>query len=326
MLLAGSDDGIYRIAGVTTDDDTRAEKLFDADQLYRLRRFNAVEGVFATAESGLAYAPDGLDWTALSLPADRVYAVTVDPSGNRLYAGARPARVYVADVADGVPTDERAWEELAGFRALRDRADWGIPRHDGVSQVRRLCTHPDAPRRLVAGIEVGGVFVSDDRGETWTDRRIDGFDAPHADDVHHVAMPDAETLVASTGSGLYRSTDTGRTWTRLDVGRRQRYFREACVHDGSIYAGAAPGSSSSWEDDTDHALLESHDGGTLEAVPSPTPAEVALGTTKLDGDVLAATHRGTLLRRGAAGWRIVGEIPTPGSVRGRYLPLSWSGD
>jgi photosystem II stability/assembly factor-like uncharacterized protein len=323
MLYAGSDDGVYRLSGVVGPEESSAEKVLDAEQVFRVCRFDAVDGLFAAAESGLYHSPGGAEWAALSLPEERVYAVTAAPSGNRLYAGTRPSRVFAADVDAGTPPEADAWDEVSGFRELRERSDWGIPRHDGRSQLRSLRTHPDAPDRIVAGVEVGGVHVSDDRGETWADRRIEGFDTPHTDDIHHVALADADTLVASTGSGLYRSPDVGRTWERLDADHRQRYFREAFVSDGVVYAGGAPASSASWAEDPDHALFEAREGGRLERVSSPVPDEVAVGWCEADGDVLAATHRGTLLRRRSDGWLAVGEVPTSGDVRGRYLPLCW---
>lgn len=327
MLIAGSDDGVYRLPDGTEsgepDRTAEVERVLEAEQVYRLRQFDGLEGLFATAESGLYYSPDGVEWTECSLPEEQVYAIAASPSGRRLYAGTRPARVFVADSSGGVPVDGQAWTELAGFRDLRDRTDWGIPRHDGVAQLRSLRTHPATPDRIVAGIEVGGIYVSDDRGASWTPRRIEGFDAPHTDDIHHVALADEATIVASTGSGLYRSPDVGRTWERLDDSYRQRYFREAFVADGVVYAGAAPGSSSSWEDDPDHALFEWRGGDSLERVPSPTPEEVVIGWCAVDGDAVAATHRGTLLRRTREDWRVIGTVPTPGRVRGRYLPLTW---
>ncbi len=322
MLFAGSDDGVYRVEGVRAG-ETSVERVLAADRVYRVRQFEGVPGLLATAESGLYHSPDGREWTELAVPEDRVYAVAASPTDQRLYAGTRPSRVFVADCESAVPTDPGDWEELSGFRELRERTDWGIPRHDGISQVRSLCTHPDAPDRIFVGVEVGGVHVSDDRGASWTARTVDGFDAPHTDDIHNLAVPDSETVVASTGSGLYRTTDAGRTWDRLDTGHRQRYFRESFVHDGTVYAGAAPGSSASWESDPDHALFEGHEGGRLEAVPSPTPEEVAIGWTAVEGEVVAATHLGTLLGRRDGDWEVIGSVPTPGSVRGRYLPLSW---
>jgi hypothetical protein len=323
MLIAGSTDGVYRLADVRGSGKPTVETVLDVDEVFRVRQFDALEGLFVTAESGLYYSANGDEWTALSVPEDQIYAVTASPSDGKLYAGTRPAGLFVADGESGLPTDESDWEAVPGFREMRARSDWGIPRHDGLAQVRSLCTHSDAPDRIVAGIEVGGVHVSDDRGETWTDRRIDGFDAPHADDVYHVALADGETLVASTGSGLYRSTDTGRSWERLDTGHRQRYFREAFVHGGTVYAGGAPRSSSSWESKTDHALFECHDGRTLERVSSPVADEVVVGWCAVGDDVMAATHRGTLLRRRPAGWRAVGSVPVPDGELARYLPLTW---
>lgn len=323
MLLAGTTDGVYQITGLHESGTPTVEKVLAATEVFRLRQFDAVDGLFATAESGLYYSSDGREWTALSLPEDHVYAVTASPSGDRLYAGTRPARLFVADIASDVPPTESAWAEVAGFRKLRAQNDWGIPRHDGMAQIRSLCTHPDTPDRLIVGIEVGGIHVSDDRGETWTSRHITGFDAPHTDDIHHVAVADSETLIASTGSGLYRSSDTGRSWERLDTAVRQRYFREAFVHNGSVYAGGAPGSSSSWEEETDHALFVSQDGQSLARISLPVPDEVPIGWCAIGDDVVAATHRGTLLQHQPTDWQVVGTVPTPERELARYLPLSW---
>lgn len=323
MLYAGSDDGIYRLPKIGSAADQAPEKVLDAERVFRLRQFDGVDGLFATAESGLYLSHDGTEWRAVAHPAAKVYAVAASPSGDRLITGTRPVRVYVADADEGVPGDADAWTEQPGLREVGQRLDWGLERHDGVAQVRSLRTHPEAPDRLVAGVEVGGIHVSDDGGASWTSRRIEGFDAPHTDDIHHLAMPEADTLVASTGSGLYRSTNVGRTWSRVDTGHRQRYFREAFVHDGRLYAGAAPASSSSWESDPDHALFEAEPGETLARVDSPVPDEHPIGWCAVDGDPVVATHRGTLLRRGASSWTVVGSVPTPGNVQGRYLPLAW---
>lgn len=324
MLYAGSDDGVYRVTGVADGGPTSAERILDAGRVYRVRQFEAIDGIFVTAEAGLYHSPDGEEWTAISVSEESVYAVGASPSGDRLYAGTRPAGVFYADASDGLPTEAGDWQESDGFRDLRERSDWGLPRHDGLAQVRSLCTHVDSTDRVVAGVEVGGVYVSEDRGRTWRSRRIDAPEAEHSDDVHHLAMADSETIVAATGTGLYRTTDVGQTWTRLDADHPQRYFREAFVHDGRIHAGASPGlGSPSWDEETDHGLFESRDGRPLERVESPAPTEVPLGWGLVDGNVVVATHRGTLLCRGADGYEEIGSVPTPGDVRGRYLQLTW---
>lgn len=181
------------------------------------------------------------------------------------------------------------------------------------------------------------MYVSDDAGETWSDRRITGFDAPHTDDIHHIALEDADTMLAATGSGLYRTTDTGRTWHRLDAGRPQTYFREAAVHDGRRFAGGSPASPRYWTENRDHALLECGDGETLDAVSTPVPDEVAVGWTELKGGLVTATNLGTLLRRNPDGltadddnrtenhdmWTELGTVPVAESVHGRCIPMTW---
>ena len=179
MIYAGSTDGVYRIAGVGGE-PFETERVVETDRVYRLESVDRgpLSGLLAAGESGLFHSPDGRDWLRLSVPEQQVYAVAAAPSGERVYAGTRPSDLYVADCGASVPTDEDDWEPVAGFRDLAERVDWGIPRHDWISQVRSLRIHPDAPERLIAGIEVGGVHVSDDGGETWQSRHIEGFDAP----------------------------------------------------------------------------------------------------------------------------------------------------
>ncbi|PSQ17746.1 hypothetical protein BRD00_06590 [Halobacteriales archaeon QS_8_69_26] len=56
---------------------------------------------------------------------------------------------------------------------------------------------------------------------------------------------------------------------------------------------------------------------------SPTPGELAIGWCVADGEVVAATHQGSLLARRDGHWEVAGEVPVPGEVGGRYLPLTW---
>lgn len=319
MLVAGSDDGVYRIADVREPGETTAEKVLDSGRAFRVRQFDALDGLFAATESGLYHSRDGTEWTDLGVPAEEVCAVCANPAGDRLYAGTRPARVYVSPSVssdDGPDPGADQWRELDGFRELRSR-EWRKARHDDVAQVRSLRTHSDAPERVVAGVEVGGVHVSDDRGETWRARN----EGVH-DDVHHVHVVAPDTYLASTGFGLYRTTDAGRSWTRLDRNVERRYFRESFSLDGVVYAGGAYGSSSTWAEETPHALFECR-GNALEQVASPTPDELAIGWCSIGDAVVGATHRGTILVKRDGDWRKAGRVPVPGDVTGRYLPLAW---
>ncbi|ERH08287.1 MAG: hypothetical protein J07HX64_00027 [halophilic archaeon J07HX64] len=251
MLLAGSDDGVYRLTDPTEPGTRTATAVLDSGRVLRVRTFDALPGVFAATRTGLYHSPDGVDWTDLAVPTEQVYAVGAD--GRRLYAGTRPAAVYVTQIDGTIGSAPLAWRELDGFQDLPSRGDWRLPRHENLAQVKDL--HAPAPERLVAGVEVGGVHSSDDGGKTWTERR-DGVD----DDIHELRAVSAREWLAATGDGLYRTTDGGGTWTRLDDDVEQRYFRAVLATEGGVYAAGAMANSSTWEDDDADPALFRWDG------------------------------------------------------------------
>jgi len=118
--------------------------------------------------------------------------------------------------------------------------------------------------RIYAAVEVGGVLISDDGGNTW--RLAEGSDgSPDMNrdlgtmihpDVHSIAVhPTSSDLVtAATGGGLYRSTDGGRSWKSI-----YRCYIRAIWVDPVDYrhmiAGPADGVSRNGR------IEESHDGG-----------------------------------------------------------------
>ena len=300
-LLIGTDDGVFRVPDTTLDD---AEQVLDGGTVLRVRTFAAAEGVFTATRTGLYRSrDDGLTWDRLGVPREEVYSVVASSDGGCLYAGTHPAYLYVS--GDRGET----WDELVGFQDLPSREEWYTPRHRNEAHVRSLGVHPEVPERVIAGVEVGGVHVSEDRGETWTERR----NGVH-DDVHHVLVLGAGEYVASCGGGLYRTDDGGRSWTRLDANVDHTYFREAIASDGRLYAAAARRSPGTWRGDTgaDGVLLESDDrGDTFEQMSYPgSPNEVVLAWTEVAGRVLAGTNAGRVLVRGDDGWTDTGGVST----------------
>ena len=317
-LLLGTVDGVYSASDVRFDAATR---VLDAGRVMRVRRFAGSEGVFACSKTGLYRSTDGgTKWSGLEIPPEEVYSVVVSPDGERLYAGTHPAHLYVSE------NGGESWRELDGFQELPSRDEWHTPRHRNEAHVRSLGAHSDTPDRVVAGVEVGGVHVSEDRGDSWTERR-DGVSASDAsggssraersdgvhDDVHHVLVHGPNEYIASCGGGLYRTQDAGRSWTRLDEQLPHRYFREATVHDGRLYAAAARGPPPTWsgESGADAALFVSDDDGeTFTTVSYPgEPQEVVLAWTAADGQLIAGTNEGRVLLEGDDGWETVGQAP-----------------
>lgn len=294
-LLAGTRDGVYRGAPDAFDEAVRT---LESGRVMRVRTFGG--RAYAATRSGLFRSTDGGDaWTQLPTPREEVYSVLEHPVDDRLYVGTHPAHIYASS------DDGATWTECEGLQALPSRESWHTPRHRNEAHVRSL--RAVGPDRIVAGIEVGGVHLSTDAGQTWTERR----DGLH-DDIHHVLVTD-DAWIASTGDGLYRSEDDGRSWRRLDADLTHRYFREAHVHDGRLYAAASRGPPPTWDGDggTDAALFESTDGGeTFRQVDYPgRPGEFVLAWTTVDGAVHAGTTAGGLLRRDDDGWTAAGRVP-----------------
>lgn len=230
-----------------------------------------------------------------------MYSVLVSPDAERLYAGTHPAHLYVS--TDG----GESWRECEGFQELPSRDQWHTPRHRNEAHVRSLGTHPSAPDRVITGVEVGGVHVSEDRGKSWTERR-DGVQ----DDVHHVLVRNSDEFLASCGNGLYRTWDAGRSWKRLDDSLPHRYFRETTVHDDRLYTAAARGPPGTWRGDTgaDGALFVSEDDGrSFVSVSYPgEPHEVVLAWAVADGHLIAGTNEGRVLLERGDSWETVGQV------------------
>ncbi|MEF8806425.1 WD40/YVTN/BNR-like repeat-containing protein [Natronomonas sp.] len=294
-LLLGARTGVFRGRPEAVEAPVR---VLDCDRVLRVRAFGP--RVYAATRSGLYRSLDGgRSWNHIETPRPEVYSVLEAPVGERLYVGTHPAHVYVSEDAG------ESWAECETFQELPSREEWYTPRHRNESHVRAL--RSAGGERIVAGVEVGGVHLSEDGGETWTERR----QGVH-DDVHHVLVQDAEEWVASTGTGLYRTRDSGRSWTRLDGDLDRRYFREAFSYDGRLYAAATAGPPPTWDGPkgTDAALYESCDGGdTLEPVEyAGAPGEFVLSWAAADGNVYAGTTGGLLLRREPDGWLGAGSI------------------
>jgi hypothetical protein len=324
MLIAGSQDGVYAVTGVLDGEGATADRVLDAGATMRVRQFPAFDGVFAATRTGLYHSLDGEAWTDLGVPTEAVYSVGASPDG-RLYAGTQPAAIYVAEADGGAGLDALEWRQLDGVQSLPSRDDWRLPRHDDLAHVRDVHVHPDAPDRVVAGVEVGGVHVSEDGGETWTERRgeVD-------DDVHELRVVGPEEFVAATGFGLFRSTDAGRSWTQLNRDADQQYVRSVFATDDAVYAGTALSNTTTWtEDDADPALFVLEDDTSAQRVDHPRPGETVTGMTAVDGGVVAATHHGTLLvqERAATGgdaeWRVAGSLPVDRQLDSSYTPLAW---
>ena len=131
-----------------------------------------------------------------------------------ILAGASmPVAVPAQDVAQVSPSlfGELRWRNIGPFRAGRTKAAAG---------------HPSQPHTFYIGMVNGGVWKTTDAGRTWTPIFDDqptgsiGWVAVAPSDPNILYVASGEGLPRpdlSTGDGVYRSSDAGRTWTHLGL-------------------------------------------------------------------------------------------------------------
>jgi photosystem II stability/assembly factor-like uncharacterized protein len=143
---------------------------------------------------------------------------TFDTTGDRIWAGVAQAGLFISD--DGGTT----WAPIDGLNEHRTRSEWQ-PGFGG------LCAHRvkiDGDHQWVA-ISAVGVFRSDDGGAGWEPRN-DGVDAVGLPEdaprpevgycVHCVAHDpnDPMRIWRQDHSGVYRTSDGGDNWEKIETG------------------------------------------------------------------------------------------------------------
>lgn len=167
-------------------------------------------------DEGNVKFPEGSEWSL-----KRVWQI--QPAGgdqpDTVYAGVQPASLFRSD--DGGVT----FALVQGLYDHPHRPKW-TPGNGG------LCLHtvlidPDDPRRMYVGISTGGVYRTEDGGESWTVRN-QGIRAEFLPEkypefgqcVHKIAFNPARprTLYLQNHWGLYRSDDGADSWTDIANG------------------------------------------------------------------------------------------------------------
>ena len=227
--------------------------------------------VFAGTSDGVWRSTDrGTTFKRADFPdvKKQVWSFMVDSRAPRkMLAGASPIDVYRS--SDG----GASWTKLATPK---------IGTHckgPFASRVMRFAQHPKKPDEIFAALEINGVMHSRDGGETWTDCSeglIKLSDLPHLKskivsdttaegmlDGHAVTInpADPDAAIVALRMGLFRTTDQGKTWKDMEVGRFSplTYGRDIKVspkEPNTLYAALSVAAASK-----DGGLWRSQDGG-----------------------------------------------------------------
>ena len=133
--------------------------------------------------------------------------LAVHPQGvERIYAGSEPAGIFVSQNGGS------NWQARPEVFEMRERNRWYLPYSPEAGCVRGFAFLAE---HGFAAVEVGGLLVSDDFGDTWelaygSRSQSGGFHPDvHSIEVHNSS---ADLLAAPTGGGFHISADGGRTW------------------------------------------------------------------------------------------------------------------
>ncbi len=211
-MLIGTSQGLYA-KSLDADKDSDCSVVFKNNRvLGDIRspvvcdREDSKRFYLGTTRSGIWRTDDaGISWTEINngLVHKEVWWLAQQPETGHLYAGTGPASLYKS-----IDQGEH-WDEYDNVLALDGRADWNLHLPPYFPRIRNIAFAHNDPSVIACAIEEGWLIRTSDGGNSWSTAR----NGLHQD-VHAVTiMPDdPHIILAATGGGLYRSTDSGNTF------------------------------------------------------------------------------------------------------------------
>ena len=246
--------------------------------------------IFAgTEHSGLFYTEDaGKHWHRADPQVPKMFLYSALALQGGVMVGTVPSAVY--------RSENGGWEELEGVRLHSAAANFP-PSPELQSRARYLAYDPYDKNRLYAGIEVGGMVLSDDNGRSWEPCN-DGLTDM---DIHEIlaSTQHKDMVFLACGESCFRSPDRAGHWEEISPKEHDYGISVAEDKDGVVYVGAARGRPNLWmrEEGALSAILRSSDrGAAWETVTDNLPGGVMHFCESPDGNgMIAGTSDGTLL-------------------------------
>ena len=246
-------DGVFKVSRSSRSDWEVVSKNLPGMEVNVLAMHpNRREIVYAGIRGGGLYRTDdaGKNWRRLGekVLSDKVRALALDPSNPEIvYVGTEPPALWKSE--DGGIN----WKELPGVSRLANERRWSYPVPVIQPHIRGIAIDPSNSKKLCLAAQVGGLLLSEDGGQSWSDVRY-----PIDMDVHSVTFDPADgaILYAATGGGenfpdptpppkgrpLYRSRDGGKSWESITDTMQRTYSVPVRVHpknSRTLYLGVA---------------------------------------------------------------------------------------
>jgi len=176
-------------------------------------------GLWRSADTGKTW--QRIDHDSISGRDETGWATSVDQNAPTRMAS------FSLDGSAGWTADGLNWKSFTSLGRNWDfgSVDWAAP----VPKTIIAAKHETSPP--------GEVYVTTDGGITWKQLTIHLSES--RDRISMVGALDATTFIYSKGEGIYRSTDTGGTWTQVASANPQT--RIPVLFHGTHYLGSATG-------------------------------------------------------------------------------------
>jgi photosystem II stability/assembly factor-like uncharacterized protein len=262
-LLIGSGNGVYTIKREGAKAWQVAENSLEGSHVSTLLAEPASGLIFAGVYKGGVFASvdSGRSWERRDqgLSEKDVHCINAVGAASRvkLYAGTEPAHLFESDDLG------ETWRELTVLRTVPSVSEWTFPAPPHHAHVKNIAIDPHEARIIYVGVEVGGLFKSEDSGQSWKELR--GFYA----DVHRIVIRPSEPkwLYLCTGDGLYHSRDGGESWEHLTTNAmRIAYPDPLLIHakkENLIFMAGAISTPGTWRKThtADSRIAHSRNGG-----------------------------------------------------------------
>ena len=234
MLLVGTAKGLFRVSRDAAGQDPHIDGPHLAGYSV-LHTLQAPDGRLYAATSHKIWGAHiytsedrGASWTSLDAvpqhpPASGRGATRaiwyLALAGDTLFAGIDPAGLFRSDDRG------KRWTPVDGLNEHPTRSTWEPSK--GCFAVHSIYVDARQPANIVAAVSAGGVYRSEDDGETWQPAnkgvRAENLPEPCPEtghNVHRVIMHPRvpSRLYRQCYNGTYRSDDGGRSWTEITEG------------------------------------------------------------------------------------------------------------